>query len=118
MMKLFFLVATVTMKTEKLSFSYFHCNHCYENKTLHENNVAYRSKLSLKKWSQKDEESSRKPAIKIYPLPHCNDADCSNRVETHHSYLFIYLFIYFAFLLAFFIYMSGFCLFLKIRYFF
>ena len=81
------------MKTEKLSFSYLHCNHCYENKTLHENSVAYQSKLSLKKWSQKDEESSRKPVIKIYPLPHCNDADCSNRVETHHSYLFIYLFI-------------------------
>ena len=38
----------------------------------------------MKKWSQTDEEfSKRKVVINVYPLPHCHDADPSNRVKTH-----------------------------------
>ena len=65
MTKLFFLVATVAMITEKLLFSNFHGNHCQRNKFLHENNAAYQSKLFLKKWSQMDKESSAKVVIKV-----------------------------------------------------
>ena len=37
---------------------------------------------------QADKEFSRKCVIKIYPLPHCNDADCSNGVKTHQKLFF------------------------------
>ena len=66
--KLSFLVATAAMITEKLSFSYFYGNHCQGNKFLDENNAAYQCKLSLKKWSQTDQESWRKVVIKVHIL--------------------------------------------------
>ena len=65
LIKLFFLITTVAIITEKLPFSYFYGNHCQGNKFLHENNAIYQSKLSLKKWSQTYKESSRKVVIKI-----------------------------------------------------
>ena len=68
MTKLYLRVATVAMITEKLSFSYLHGNHYQGNKFLHENNAAYQSKLSLKKWSQTDKESSTKVVIKVHIL--------------------------------------------------
>ena len=66
MTKLSFLVATVAMITEKFPFSYFHGQHCQGNKFLHENNAIYQSKLSLKKWSQTDKESSGKVVVKVH----------------------------------------------------
>ena len=66
--ELFFLVTTVVMITEKLPFSYFHGNHCQGNRCLHENNAAYQSKLSLKKYRQTDKESSRRVVIKVHIL--------------------------------------------------
>ena len=88
-MMLFFLVAAVAMITEKLSFPYFYDNHCYGNKFLHQDSAAYQSKLSLKKLSQTDKEFSRKSVIKVHPLPHCNDADSSNKVKTHYFFFFL-----------------------------
>ena len=64
--KLFFLVATFAMITEKLRFSYFYGNHCQGNKFLYENNETYRSKLHLEKWSQTDIEFSRKVTMKVH----------------------------------------------------
>ena len=57
LMKLFFLVGAVAMITEKLCFSYFHGNHCQRNRFVLENNAAYQSKLSLKKWSKQIKNS-------------------------------------------------------------
>ena len=103
-MKLFLLVATVAMITENLLSSYFHGNHFYRKKVLHEN-AAYQSKLSLKKWSQANKEFSREVVIKLYSLLYCNDADRSSRVKTHQIFFFIVK------------YLSGFYLFLKMSYF-
>ena len=33
-----------------------------------------------------DKEFLRKAAIKVHPLPHCDDADTSNRIKTYQSY--------------------------------
>ena len=57
------------------------------SKFLHET-TDYQPELSLKKWSQTDEEFSRTIVIKVYLLPHCNDADSSNRVKTHQKIFF------------------------------
>ena len=87
--KLFFLVATVAMLTEKLPFSYFHCNHFQGNKFLHENNAVYQSKLSLKKWSQTDKESSRKVVIKVHiffpTVMTKTAATCSKHIKSYFS---------------------------------
>ena len=58
------------MITQKLPFSYFHDNYCQRNKFLHENNACYQAILCLKKWSQTDQESSRKVVIKVHILFH------------------------------------------------
>ena len=105
--KLFFLVATVAMITEELSFSYFHGNHYQGNKFLHEDNAAYQSKASLKKWSQTDKESSKIVVIKVHVLfpivMRKTAAIGSKHIKSYFSGVSI----------AFVIYLSGFYLFLK-----
>ena len=53
--KAFFVLATVAMITENLTFASFHINHCNKNKFFRHNHAIYESKLSLKNM-----ESNRK----------------------------------------------------------
>ena len=116
MIKLFFLIATVAMITEKLSFSYFYGNHCQGNKFIHENNAAYQPKLSqlinpnyLWKNGVKHEKNSQKKVfIKahiLFPIVMTKTAATGSK----------HIIIYFSgFLITCVIYLSVFYLFLKI----
>ena len=116
LIKLFFLVTTVAIITEKLLFCYFYGNHSQENKFLHENNAAYQSKLSLKKRSQTDKESPRKVVIKVHILFLIvmvkKASTGSNSIKRSIKFQFS------GYLITFAIYLSGFYLFLRVPYFF
>ena len=96
------------MITEKLPFSYFLGNHCQGNEFLHENNVAYQSKLALRKWSETDKESSRKVDINLhifFPIVMMKTkATGSKHIKSYFS----------GFSITFIVYLSGFYLSLKI----
>ena len=112
MTKFFFLVATVVMITDKLPFSYFHGNHCKGKKFLHEEDAAYQSKLSLKKWSQTSKEYSRKVVIKVHILFLILMTKTAAAGSKHIKSCFS------GFLITFVLYLNGFYLFFKILYFF
>ena len=62
----FFLLATIAMTNEKMSFSCFSCNCCYRNNLFHCNHAAYQFKLSLKKWNQIDKTTQKKIVSMVY----------------------------------------------------
>ena len=115
LIKLFFLVTTVAIITDKLLFSYFYGNYPQENNFLHEDNAVYQSKLSLKKWSQTDKDSPRKVVIKVHILflivmtkKASTGSNSIKRFKSHFS----------GYLIKFAIYLSEFYLFLRVPSFF
>ena len=115
LIKLFFLVTTVAIITKKLLFCYFYGNHSQRNKFLHENDAAYQSKLSLKKWSQTDKESPRKVVIKVHIL---FLIVMVKKKSTGSNSIKRFKFQFSGYLITFAIYLSRFYLFLRVPYFF
>ena len=58
----FFLLATVAMKTEGVTSPSFHSNHCKGNIYFHHNHAAHQSNLYL---------TQKKFVAKVYLLSHC-----------------------------------------------
>ena len=71
------------MITENVAYSSFHSNHCKGSKFFYDNHAAYQSKLSLKHWSQTDDDYLKILLQRLMFYPNDKNADLSDGVKKH-----------------------------------